>query len=206
MPSSNSECVGRVPIARPSGSQPLRELSTDELARLAQSGDEDAFEKIATELRPRLVAVLEKRMSGHVADAEDVAQEALTRAWQHIARYDKNRSFKAWIYTIAFRRATDHLRSHTRRERHANQLAAFPRVASVTQQQAHDDRETADNVWATARKLLSTSQYSALWLRYAEELPVAEIAVAIGKSKVATRVILHRARTKLQSQLKESPE
>ena len=176
---------------------PQDEVTTDALARSAQSGDTTSFALLAKRLRPRLLVVLSKRLGGQMADAEDVVQDTLTAAWRNLESYDANRSFTAWVYTIAIRRAVDYIRSGKRQRHYLQQLT--PNETSMdTAQQLIVDREASNSIWATAKRELSNSQYTALWLRYAESLSVHEIATAMGKTQVATRVLLHRARAKLQ--------
>ncbi|HWZ98455.1 MAG TPA: RNA polymerase sigma factor [Candidatus Dormibacteraeota bacterium] len=50
------------------------------------------------------------------ADAEDVAQEALIRAFRKYARLRDRSRFRAWLVRITFRLALDRLRSAKRRE------------------------------------------------------------------------------------------
>jgi RNA polymerase sigma-70 factor (ECF subfamily) len=50
------------------------------------------------------------------ADAEDVAQEALLRAFRKFARLRDRTRFRAWLVRISFRIALDRLRSTKRRE------------------------------------------------------------------------------------------
>lgn len=50
------------------------------------------------------------------ADAEDVAQEALLRAFRKFARLRDRTRFRAWLVRISFRIALDRLRSAKRRE------------------------------------------------------------------------------------------
>ena len=50
------------------------------------------------------------------ADAEDVAQEALLRAFRKFARLRDRNRFRAWLVRISFRLALDRLRSVKRRE------------------------------------------------------------------------------------------
>lgn len=174
------------------------ERSLDELARATQLGDDEAFELVATRLRPRLLAALSKRLDGGVADAEDVVQDALTRVWRRIDAYDADRSFVAWVYTIAFRTACDHTRKK-RREREHVKRATLHASSQSRAEKTVIDRETVDDIWAAARRGLSDTQYIALWLRYAEGLAIGEIAQAMGKTQGAVRVALHRARAKLHS-------
>jgi RNA polymerase sigma-70 factor (ECF subfamily) len=50
------------------------------------------------------------------ADAEDVAQESLLRAYRKFARLRDRNRFRAWLVRISFRLALDRLRSAKRRE------------------------------------------------------------------------------------------
>lgn len=50
------------------------------------------------------------------ADAEDVAQEALVRAYQRFDRLRERERFRAWLVRISFRIALDRLRSVKRRQ------------------------------------------------------------------------------------------
>ena len=50
------------------------------------------------------------------ADAEDVAQESLIRAFRKFARLRDRNRFRAWLVRISFRLALDRLRSSKRRE------------------------------------------------------------------------------------------
>jgi RNA polymerase sigma-70 factor (ECF subfamily) len=52
----------------------------------------------------------------NTADAEDVAQEALLRAYRHFDRLRDRNRFHAWLVRIAFRLALDRLRSRKRSE------------------------------------------------------------------------------------------
>jgi RNA polymerase sigma-70 factor, ECF subfamily len=52
----------------------------------------------------------------NTADAEDVAQEALLRAYRRFDRLRDHSRFRAWLVRIAFRLALDRLRSGKRRQ------------------------------------------------------------------------------------------
>ena len=85
----------------------------------------------------------------NTADAEDVAQEALLRAYKSFDRLRDHNRFRGWLVRISFRLALDRLRSAKRREQRdtlwakpehlAPQISAEDLVAS-SQFQAHLDR------------------------------------------------------------------
>ena len=63
-------------------------------------------------------------------DAEDVAQEALVRAYQNLASLRDRERFRAWLVRICWRMAIDHRRSGQRRERR-EQAAAVDEQADA---------------------------------------------------------------------------
>lgn len=47
------------------------------------------------------------RLTGNVADAEDVTQDAYVRAWHNFESYDASRSFEGWLFRIITNRVID---------------------------------------------------------------------------------------------------
>jgi RNA polymerase sigma-70 factor (ECF subfamily) len=88
----------------------------DELEReTAQADMRRDFEERLAECGPLAYRVA-RGVLRNAADAEDVAQEALLRAYRRFdGLRDRNR-FRAWLVRIAFRIAIDRLRSGKRRE------------------------------------------------------------------------------------------
>jgi len=41
------------------------------------------------------------RMLGNAHDAEEIVQEAFVRVWKHLHQFDPQKSFKAWLFSIA---------------------------------------------------------------------------------------------------------
>lgn len=72
---------------------------------MAQSTD---FETLVNNLRPDLLRYC-ARMVGSVVDAEDVVQEALTRAYGAFPAAS-NTNLRGWLFRIAHNKAVDHLR------------------------------------------------------------------------------------------------
>jgi RNA polymerase sigma-70 factor (ECF subfamily) len=135
-------------------------------------------------------------------EAEDLTQETFLRAWQNIGRYRPKFRFSTWLFTIASRLAVDHHRSKRRHWSGVSaetQAARAHRQASSCDDPAHIAAESQDegSLWSLAAALLSSEQHSVLWLRYAEDLTPKEIARVLGRTQIAVRVMLFRARETL---------
>ena len=178
-----------------SDSAPLADLSVDDLATRARDGDEACFQELVSRLRAPLAAFLARRLPAP-ADADDAVQETFLRAYRHIDRYDPGRRFATWLFAIGKNVAANHRAAERRRadleKRGASGPASAPEATSMPVLAAE-----ADELWRGARRLLGAESYRALWLRYAQDLTVAEIAREMGRSVVATKVMLFRARKKL---------
>ena len=161
------------------------------LVRRAQRGDRAALEELAHRWRPRLVHLLRGR-TACLADAEDIAQQALVRALQRIDRHDGRRRFSVWLYRIALRAAADYHRKPRPEPGLDGGSLCDPRGTDPQVAAAED--ELRENLWSIARRVLSADQYSALWLRYAEDMSIPEVAGVLGRTRISTRVLLHRAR------------
>jgi RNA polymerase sigma-70 factor, ECF subfamily len=66
----------------------------------SQNGDPAAFESLIRK-HQRMIHSLTFRMTGSLADAEDLAQEAFIRAYGQIGSYRGAAKFSTWLYRIA---------------------------------------------------------------------------------------------------------
>lgn len=161
-------------------------VSDEHLASLAQGGSHRAFAELVDRFQHRIYSFLRRRLPTP-QDAEDVAQATFVRAWRSLRTYDPGRPFGTWLFTIAARASSGHLRTIRRN-------ATLIDGAAPVAPDALETSEQAKLAWTIAHRLLSTEQYTALWLRYAESMPMREIAEVLGRSEVSVRVGLHRAR------------
>lgn len=158
-----------------------------------------AFDALFQHFHPRLVRFLSKRLNGTSVDPDDVAQETMVKAWTKRDQFDPRYQFSTWVYTIAQRTAADHLRKQTRDE-YSDRLDNVAQTIDSPEQSLVSS-EATETVWTTAERILSTRQYSVLWLRYGEEMTIKEVAKTLSMTSVSIRVLLHRARAALQPHL-----
>ena len=166
--------------------------SLESLARQAQQGDTQCLERIAERMREPLRCFLVSRVS-HAADAEDLAQETLLRAFSRLESYDANRPFKTWLFTIGKRLAVNQVLADKRRTaRHSEAHATLPGSVEASFEL---------DIWQRAKATLKPEVYRALWLRYSEDASVKEVAKELGRTVVSTKVLLYRARKRMLTEL-----
>jgi RNA polymerase sigma-70 factor (ECF subfamily) len=94
---------------------PGRALEGDEIRQAAETDVRREFELRLVECGP-LAFRIAHGVLRNAADAEDIAQEALLRAYRKFDRLRDPRRFRAWLVRITFRLALDRWRSAKRRE------------------------------------------------------------------------------------------
>ena len=190
------------------------DLSVDWVRR-AVSGDHEAFAHLVHIYSPRLKTLLLRRLGSCSGEIDDVLQETFTKAYQSLHRYDSQYRFSTWLYTIGIRLAIDVQRRHRRwpwmraddalldqcLARSANPASALESTPNGSGSEFSDS-----DLWQQAQRHLNPSQCTALWLRYAEDLSIEEIATILGKTQIGVRVLLHRARARLLDKLGDRSE
>jgi RNA polymerase sigma factor (sigma-70 family) len=131
------------------------------------------FQRFLDQHREPVLSFL-RAMVGPV-DADDCFQETFIAAMRGYERMD-GRHPRAWVMTIARRKAIDHHRARARRPEPRDELPEIP----VTDEPA--DRE----VWAAVAEL-PEGQRAAVALRYAGDLAYREIGATLEISEEAAR-------------------
>ncbi|HYU60746.1 MAG TPA: sigma-70 family RNA polymerase sigma factor [Solirubrobacterales bacterium] len=117
-------------------------------------------------------------------DAEDCFQETFMAALRAYPRADA-RNLRAWIFTIARRKAIDHHRARARRPKPEGEpLAVADRLISS------GGRELDGAVWAHVAAL-PAKQRAAIALRFVADLRYREIGMALDCTEAAARRSVH---------------
>ena len=78
----------------------LSEAKEQDLIRLAQGGNSDAFGRLVAHYQ-QTVYNIAYRLTGNRQETEDVSQETFVKAHQALDRFDPQRPFAPWLYRIA---------------------------------------------------------------------------------------------------------
>ena len=170
---------------------PGDDSGSDARARAARGGDLDAFESLVRRYQRRVYGLAYQHL--HDPDeAQDLAQEVFVRLYRNLGRYDPERPFEPWFWRLAANVAATY-----RRHRPAT-TAELPDVAEASS-------AAREEALPLARALADLSDELRLpvLLHYYLDLPLEEIAGAMGLSLSAVKSRLHRARALLRRLLVE---
>ena len=169
----------------------------EDLVRRVGQGDPAAIQTMVARKLPRLLA-LAQRMLGDAVEAEDVAQEAMLRAWKQAPRWRPGKAkFDTWLHRVGLNLCYDRLRR--RRE-----------IPTETPPDRPDDgpapdrgllaAELGQRVDAALRRL-PDRQREAIVLCHYQELTNIEAASLMSVSVEALESLLSRGRRALRQSL-----
>ena len=163
------------------------------LIEAARNGSVTAFTNLVERYREGLLRFLVTR-TATFADAEDALQDTLINAYRYLHSYDARWRFSTWLYRIAI-----------------NNVAKQRSVATVELGDLGDeeddplrhciDASERENLWVGARRVLKDEVYTAMWLRYVEDMSINDIAAILDRSVSWTKVNLLRGRHLLDEEL-----
>jgi len=158
--------------------------SDEVLATKATNGSRAAFEELVSRFGGAVVSLLERRLRDHHL-ALDLAQEAWVRVFHALSRFDANRSFRPWLFSIVLNAARDEGR---RRERsrvvslddYRESLSAKSALDGVDERGLIEDSlDRVDEPYRTAILLVDVEGFS-----YEEAAESLQVATGTIKSRV----------------------
>jgi len=171
------------------------------------AGDLDSFGLLATRYQAPLRS-LAARYLGRAADAEEVGQEALLRAFTQARTFRPGSPFRPWLYRIALNLCRDRHR-RLRRIRWvslgADGAEGAPAAAAISSREgtsieAVERREDARRV-RRALAALPEEQRAVLVLKEMEGMKFREIAAVLGCPESTVKSRLYRGLVALRGQL-----
>lgn len=162
-----------------------------ELVNLCLKGDQSAMLELVDRYKQRVFALC-FRMLGQRQDAEDAAQETFVRLLKNLSKWDQDRDFEPWLFTIAANRCRTMLAARKRRP--TPQPLVVP-IADRTSNTA-PARQLCEEV-DLALLRLRMEYRQAFMLFHDQELSYEEIAAALNRPLGTIKTWIHRARIEL---------
>lgn len=131
--------------------------------------------------------------------AEDVTSEVFFKALKNIKRYTYGgHPFSSWLYQITLNAVADHYRGQrgeVELEEGSDMASGEPAVVDEVVR-----RDRSRRVWSAIDQL-PRQQRAAMVLKFGEDRKIEEIAVILGKSSGAVKLLLHRGVERLRREL-----
>ena len=170
----------------------------ESLVRRAQHRDQEAFAQLYEEHFDKIYRYVTFKI-GNETEAEDMTQQVFLNALKSISSFKwKGIPFSAWLFRIAHNQVVDYLKSKKR--------TAVPLDESLVSNDNNpqlivEQKLDIEQVLA-ATKQLTEAQREVISLRFAGELPIAQVAKTMGKSQGAVKALQHSAIVALRKALR----
>jgi RNA polymerase sigma-70 factor, ECF subfamily len=152
------------------------------------------------------------RMTRNPADAEDLVQDTLTKAYTAFAQFTPGTNLRAWLHRIL---TTTFINSYRKRKREpsiapgadpaADWHPASPHNPAAPSAEAEALNKLTDSTLLVALADLPPEFRTAIWLADVEGYPYREVADLMGTPVGTVMSRLHRARGKLRHALAAAP-
>ena len=178
--------------------------SDADLVRQTLAGDSRAFDKLAAKYQTAVYA-LAYRWTGNFADAQDLAQECLTQAFEKLDRLRDPGKFSGWLRATATNVCRMWYRGRYKRLTFCgpDQLEALARTDRGPLPDAEAANRQARQTVVDLLDLLSDKVGLAARLFYVDGLSSAEIAAILAVERGAVEGRLHKARQRLRKALRQ---
>jgi RNA polymerase sigma-70 factor (ECF subfamily) len=183
-------------------------VEQDLIARV-QAGQADAFYEL---VRPyeRAVFLSALSLTRNDADAEEVAQEAMLKAFKNIGGFRREAKFSTWLIQIAINEAKMKIRKN---HRHLYESIDEPQTSDDGDYIPKDfadwreipsealERKELRDALASALQSLPEKYRTVMMLRDVQQLSIAETAQVLGISEANVKTRLSRARLQMRDAL-----
>lgn len=162
----------------------------------SQSGDQAAFESLIR-AHQRMIHSLTYRMTGSLADAEDLAQETFMRAYHQLDGFRSESKFSTWLCRIAVNACINwHRREHRRGE--LQRQWAGENLQAESLRPSNSENDAASRAVQNALNRLPPKLRAAIVLTVYDELNHAEAAKVLGCAEATVSWRVFAARRKLR--------
>lgn len=169
-------------------------LLTDEACiERVKGGDTEAFGLLVGRYNDRLIRMVMPLVRER-ADAQDLVQEVMIKAFEHLGSFHGQCAFSTWLYRIAYNRAVSDMRRKAKYTEVPLEESIIPDEADGEEA---DEQHTPEALrWALSQ--LDPKDQTLLSLYYGEGKSVAELSVIADQSASNIKIRLFRLRNKLK--------
>lgn len=187
----------------------MERLADEILVSKTLQGDKNAFCELIKRYEKQIYS-LAYRLTNNLEDAQDLAQEAFSRIYLVLEKYDPGRPFFPWMYKVA----NNVIYSHLRNQKNKSQEISLDKVIDFSP--LIPDRDTHPEEYSTSRETQRLVQQAVaelpekyrvpLVLKYLEDLSYKSIGEILNLPVTTIETRLYRGKILLQKRLNKVME
>lgn len=172
-------------------------MTDEELLQCCLLGEVEEYHKIVERYRTKALAIA-MNILGNRQDAEDASQDAFIQVYKNLKKFDTQRSFPNWFYSILYKRCLDRLRKRSRFSKFFQNIKTEP-----SQTHSVQPSNPTFNIFEKQEimKSLNPKERISLFLWANNGFKSEEIGDVLKCSPGTARVHLFKARKKIKSLL-----
>ena len=172
------------------------------LIHRTQQGDPESFNPLVTKYQNHIYTLIRKQVQDPEI-AKNLTQETFLKAFRAINTFRGDSAFYSWIYRIARNICID----FQRKQQAEQEIDSLHTIDERRITHTHSDpgdilqKQELRQILRDAIAHLPPTRQRVFLLRYAEELPIKDIATRIKRSEGTVKTHLHKAHHQLQELL-----
>ncbi len=169
----------------------------EQVARLVQSGDAEAFGVLMKRYEPKIFRYSRKFLKSS-EDCQDMVQETFVKAYRNIQSFDTTRKFSSWLYRIAHNECINFLKKKRVESVPLFDLDVLMPHAAVVEQKNELEQQEIKELMDRSLDSIDLKYREPLVLYYLEgfdykeiadilRIPIATVGVRLKRAKVALK-------------------
>ena len=170
-----------------------------EIIKRVERGERNAYALLIEAYKGPLFN-LAFRMTGSYSDADDLTQEIFIRAYQNLHRFDQDKKFFTWLYTLGINLIRNHLKKKAKDVAHHATDHQFPEPQTKGDASGEGDFPSEESMRRLDENMrrLPVDWREAIILKFYQDLTFEEVAAITGDSLSAVKMRVYRGLEKLK--------
>lgn len=173
-------------------------ISDKVLAKMAASGDSEAFEQLYWKHHKRVFGICLK-MTKNKSDAEDLTQEIFIKLFHKIGTFRGDSAFTTWLYRMSFNTVLMHFRKAKTVKEETTEEGDLPELVNLQNRKTASNKEIDRLVLRDAINQLPDGYREIFELHVIEGFEHEEIARIVGCAVGTSKSQLFKAKRKLRT-------
>ena len=182
----------------------LHSLPDEELmARVAANDDDRAYDELYHRHSRHLMGMLWGLLHNDEERAADLTQDTFLRVWSSRSNFHKDKSFRTWLYSIAYNLVKNEYRHEEYHEEYEQHITSTEKEDEENDFDIKLDGEAFDEALKKELSLLPPEKMMLFALRFEEEMAVPQIAEVMEIAEGTVKSRLHNLIKTLKIKLKQ---